>query len=405
MSALLHPREISVPDHVPAELVHYFDFRTGLGSHPQATIAELHKGPRVFYTPVGHQDREGSAGSWVLTKAEDIRQMLQQTGLFSSAQPRSKVIGDSWRLIPLEVDPPEHALYRAPLSPLFSPGRIKRLEVRLREICSGLIEEFKDRGECEFIRDFSEPFPVRVFLELLGLPVSDLPKFRDWADTIVHDRARRPVAMAAVKAFIEEKIAERRAAPGEGDLVTEVIGMKVGDRPFDDVEAMGAVFLLFIGGLDTVVSSLSFHFQYLAEHPEEQARLRADPSLIPDAVEELFRAFAVVTTARFVTEDAEFAGVHMKRGDMVTASTVLSTSDPDEFKNPEVIDLARSPNRHNAFSFGPHRCLGSHLARREIQIAMEEWFARVPPFKVRPGAQIETQGGGVLGLKSLPIVW
>jgi cytochrome P450 len=84
---------------------------------------------------------------------------------------------------------------------------------------------------------------------------------------------------------------------------------------------------------------------------------------------------------------------------------VLSTSDPDEFENPEVIDLGRSPNRHNAFSFGPHRCLGSHLARREIQIAMEEWFTRVPPFKVRPGAEIETQGGGVLGLKSLPIVW
>lgn len=406
MGAAAVPQMATVPDHVPPELVHLFDFRTGLGSDPHATIAQLHKGPRVFYSPVSHQERGAAAiGSWVLTKAEDIRQMLQRTEVFSSAQPRSHAMGETWRLIPLETDPPEHGLYRAPLSPLFSPGRIKLLEPRLRQIAVELVEEIKDRGECEFVRDFGEPFPVRLFLELMGLPRSDLPKFRDWADTIVHDRERRGEAMAAVKAHLEGTIAERRAKPGDGDLVSQVIAMKAGDRPFDDIEVLGAVFLLFIGGLDTVVSSLSYHFRYLAEHPEDQARLRADPSLIPDAVEELFRAFAIVTTGRYVTQDVEFAGVLMKQGDMVAGSTVLSTSDPDEFANPEVIDITRCPNRHNAFSFGPHRCLGSHLARREIQVAMEEWFKRVPPFRIRPGTEIEALGGGVLGLKAMPLVW
>ena len=395
-----------VPDHVPPELVRFWDFRTGLTATPHAQVAQLHDGPRVFYSPVSHQDRsEKAAGTWVLTKAEDIRQMLQQPQIFSSAQPRSHAMGETWRLVPLEIDPPEHGLFRAPLNPLFSPARIKLLEPRLRALTVDLIEKIKDRGGCEFIADFGEQFPVRIFLELMGLSGDDLSKFRNWADTIVHDRAARGRAMGEVKAFIEEQIALRREDPREGELVSQVIAMKAGDRPFTNDEVMGAVFLLFIGGLDTVVSSLSYHFRYLAEHPEDQARLRADPSMIPDAVEEMFRAFPVVTTGRFAMEDVEFAGVRIKKGDMVTGSTLLSNSDPAEFADPTTVDITRCPNRHNTFSFGPHRCLGSHLARREIQIAVEEWLRRIPPFTVRPGANLATLGGGVMGMKELPLVW
>jgi cytochrome P450 len=406
MDTLSLDTKLKVPDHVPPELVHVFDFRTDLGPCPHARVAELHKGPRVFYSPVSHQDRGASAaGAWVLTKAEDIRTMLQRTDLFSSAEPRSHAMGESWKLIPLEVDPPEHALFRAPLNPLFSPVRVRQLEPRMRQLAGQLIDGIQDKGTCEFIADFGEPYPVGIFLELMGLPNSELPKFRSWADAIVHDRSRRGEAMRAVKAFLQEKVAERRANPGDGDLVTEVIAMKAGDRCFTDEEVIGAVFLLFIGGLDTVVSSLAYHFRYLAETGQDQERLRADPSLIPNAVEELFRAFAVVTTGRFATQDTEFAGVKIKKGDMVTGSTLLSTSDPDEFSNPTVVDIARSPNRHNAFSFGPHRCLGSHLARREIQIAIEEWMKRIPTFRVRPGTEFTTLGGGVIGMKALPLVW
>ncbi|WP_445948788.1 cytochrome P450 [Sphingorhabdus sp.] len=396
----------TIPDHVPANLVQFLDFRTGLGSCPHARIAEFHKGPPVFYSPVGHQDRGGeSNGTWILTKAADIRTMLQEAQLFSSAQPRSHAMGESWRLIPLEVDPPEHALFRAPLNPLLSPKRIKELEPELREMAGELIDKIKDRGECEFIRDFGEQYPVRIFLRLLGLPDTELQKFRSWADTIIHDRKNRGKAMAEVKGFVEEQIALRRKDPREGELVTQVLNMKAGDRPFTDEEAMGMVFLLFIGGLDTVVSSLSFHFRHLAENPQDQKRLRDDPAMIPDAVEEMFRAYAVVTTARFANADTDMFGVPIKKGDMVTGSTLLSTSDPDEFENPGLVDIARNPNRHNAFSFGPHRCVGSHLARREIQVAIDEWNKRIPEFRVKPGAEIETLGGGVMGIKELPLVW
>lgn len=398
--------EWSVPDHVPNELVRFLDFRTGLGPCPHAQIAEFHKGPPVFYSPLSHQDRGGKGkGSWILTRAEDIRKMLQEASLFSSAQPRSHAMGESWKLIPLEMDPPEHAKFRAPLNPLLSPGRVAKLEPRMREMAVTLINEFKDKGECEFIRAFGEQMPVRIFLELMGMAEDELVKFRTWADTIVHNREKRGEAMTEVKAFLEEQIAEHRKNPKEGTLVTEVLHFKAGDRPFTDEEVMGTVFLLFIGGLDTVVSSLSYHFRYLAEHPEAQKQLRENPEMIPDAVEELFRAFPVVTTGRFLTADTDMFGVPMKKGDMVTGSTLLSTSDPEEFENPEVIDLSRSPNRHNAFSFGPHRCLGSHLARREVQVAIDEWLKLIPEFRVKPGTEFVTLGGGVMGMKELPLVW
>ena len=396
----------TVPDHVPAELVRFLDFRTGLSSCPHAQVAEFHKGPSVFYSPLSHQDRGGEGkGAWVLTRAEDIRKMLQQTDIFSSAEPRSYAMGESWKLIPLEVNPPAHALFRAPLNALLSPGRINGLEPRMRTMAAELIDAIKDEHECEFIRSFGEQMPVRIFLELMGMSDHELKKFRSWADMIVHDRHKRGQAMAEVKAFLAEQITEHRANPREGTLVTEALGFKAGDRPFTDEEVMGTVFLLFIGGLDTVVSSLSYHFRYLAEHPEDQQRLRQNPEMIPDAVEELFRAFPVVTTGRVVSQDTEMFGVLMKKGDMVAGSTLLSTSDPEEFENPEIIDLTRSPNRHNAFSFGPHRCLGSHLARREVQVAIDEWLKRIPEFRVRPGTKFETLGGGVMGMKELPLVW
>ncbi|MDR7103684.1 cytochrome P450 [Croceicoccus sp. BE223] len=398
--------EWKIPDHVPSELVRFLDFRTGLGSCPHQQIAEFHKGPKVFYSPLSHQDRGGEGkGAWVLTRAEDIRKMLQEANLFSSAEPRSFAMGETWKLLPLEVDPPEHAQFRAPLNPLLSPGRINKLEPRMREMAAELVDSIKDRGECEFIRAFGEQMPVRIFLELMGMADDELDKFRNWADMIVHDRTKRGQAMGEVKAFLDEQIAEHRANPRPGTLVSEVLQFKAGDRPYTDEEVMGTVFLLFIGGLDTVVSSLTFHFRYLAEHPEAQKMLREDPSKIPDAVEELFRAFPVVTTGRIVSEDTDMFGVPMKKGDMVAGSTLLSTSDPEEFENPEIIDLERSPNRHNAFSFGPHRCLGSHLARREIQVAIDEWLKRIPEFSLKPGFEPVTLGGGVMGMKELQLVW
>jgi cytochrome P450 len=395
-----------VPDHVPAELVQFFDFRTGLGGCPHEVVSRLHAGPRIFYSPVSHQQRASTGhGAWVVTKAEDIRYVLQNPDIFSSAAPRSHAAGETWKLIPLEVDPPEHGKYRTLLNPLFSPKALKSLDEPIRNWAVELIDTVVGQGECDFVRDFAEMYPIGIFLDLLGLPRTELPRFRTWVDVIVHDAGRRGEIMQTLKAYLEGVIDDRMATLGGDDLISQVTRMKIEDRDLSREEMAGIVFLLFIGGLDTVVNSLSFHFRYLAEHPEDQSRLRADPGMIPDAVEEMFRAFPVVTTSRLVTRDTELAGVALRAGDMVTTSTLLSTRDPDEFANPGVVDITRSPNRHNAFAFGPHRCLGSHLARREIVIALEEWMRRVPTFAIREGATITAAGGGVMGIDTLPLVW
>lgn len=398
-------RDYKVPDHVPKDLVQFFDFRTGLGSCPHATVAKLHDGPPIFYSPVSHQQRGTElVGTWVVTSAEDARYVLQNPELFSSAAPRSGATGDDWSLIPLEIDPPMHMKYRMILNPLFSPKAMQALEPEISATAERLIDDILQKDTCDFVNDFAVPYPIEIFLDMLNLPKSELPRFREWVDIFVHDAENRPKIIPVIKQFLDDVIEERAQKPGD-DIISKILQMEIDDRKLERKEISGIVFLLFVGGLDTVVSSLSFYFRFLAENPDIQARLRADPELTLNAVEEFLRAFPVVTSSRTTTTDTEIRGIKIKKGDLVTYSTLLSNSDPKEFANPEVVDIERSPNRHNAFSYGPHRCLGSHLARRELNIAVEALLKRVPPFRLTDDADIHASGGGVMGLDAVPITW
>ena len=396
--------QAGVPAHVPAHLVKPFDFRAGLGSRPQEAIGLLHEGPRVFYSPVHHHKEHGK-GTWVLTRAADIRRALQDHTLFSSKNKTARAKGREWGLIPLEVDPPEHGKYRALMNPLFSPARMAALEAKARARAAEMIEGLLPRGECDFVTEFAQRFPAAIFVDLMGLPADRIPQFMAWeSDMLSGNPALQARATDAVVAYLDELTRVRRASPID-DLMSFAVTVEMDGRKLSDNEVMGIVFLLFIGGLDTVASSLGFHFRYLAEHPAEQDRLRADGALIPDAVEELLRAFAVVTSSRFALQDVEFGDVTVRAGELVTCSTVLACRDPDEFPDPARIDLARSPNRHNAFSFGAHRCIGSHLARRELVIAQEEWLKRTRTISIVPDQPMPVHGGGVLGLDSLRLRW
>jgi len=399
-SAAGHESPHAIPDHVPPELVHEFDFRTGLGSHPHSTVAALHDGPRVFFSPVHHNAIAGS-GTWVLTRAEDIRAALQDAATFSSNVRRSN---SGLSLIPLELDAPDHAKFRALMNPIFSPARMKLLDDKVRELARELAAACAAKGHCDFVEDFAKPFPVSIFLDLMGLPKEHMGRFLEWEALIMRDKQTRAAAMQEVSQYLQELITERRRRPTD-DLITFAVSAKVDDRPLRDAEVIGICVLLFIAGLDTVTSSFAYHFRHLAEHPADQQSLRKDPALIPSAVEELFRAYAVVNTNRYATRDVDFAGVHIKRGDNVTCSTILASRDPREFERPNEVVFTRSPNLHNAFSYGPHRCLGSHLARREIIAGIEAWLAAIPPFRLRPGAVVNAHGGGVFSLDSLPLVW
>ena len=394
------PSHAAIPEHVPLALVREFDFRTGLGSYPHQAVAALHSGPRIFFSPVHHNAIPGP-GTWVLTHAADIRAVLQDAATFSSKIRRSS---SALTLIPLELDAPEHPKFRALMNPLFSPARMKQLEGKVRDLARKLVGECAAKGECEFVEDFARPFPVGIFLDLMGLPADNMSRFLAWEALIMRDKQTRTAAIQEVSLYLQELITARRRNPTD-DLITFAVNAKVDGQPLSDSDVMGICVLLFIAGLDTVTSSFAFHFRHLAEHPADQESLRTDPQLLPSAVEELFRAYAVVNTNRYATRDVELAGVLIKKGDNVTCSTILASRDPREFERPNEVNFKRNPNPHNAFSFGPHRCLGSHLARREIASGIEEWLRVIPSFRVKPGADIRAHGGGVFSLESLPLIW
>jgi cytochrome P450 len=228
-------------------------------------------------------------GSWMLSRAEDVRHVLQQPELFSSKGIAgfSRMVGESWDLIPLELDPPEHAKFRTVLNGIFAPAKVKALEEGVRASAIALIDRVVGRGECEFVEAFGRPFPVSIFMQLMGLPDEDTALVNGWEHQLLHstDMMTRIAGAKGFLDYLRELIARRRREPTD-DLTSFAIQAQVDGRPLTDDEVMGICYLLVVAGLDTVAASLGLHFRHLALNPDHQARLRADPSLIPDAVEE-----------------------------------------------------------------------------------------------------------------------
>ena len=399
-----------VPDHVPPEMVREFNLWTEAGlepranGEPHAALSFLHDGPDIFYAPNNTYD---GFGTWVITRVEDQRKILQDTATFSSGLGKfESVMGEGWRIIPLELDPPDHTQFRTLLNPLLSPKRVNELETLARPLAVKLIEEIAARGtSCDFMEDFAFPFAVGVFLNFIGLDQSRRKEFLGWADQLLHGNfEERGQAQLTIMAFMRELIALRRREPAD-DFMSFLLKARVGDRPLADMEMESMGGLIFIAGLDTVAAALGFDFNYLARRPEEQARLRGDRELIKSAVEEMLRAYPTVTMVRKVVRDIEFNGVSFKVGDLVSCPSMVSSRDPAEFPDPNRIDFERDDNRHTAFSYGPHRCVGSHLARRELIIAIEEWLDRMPPFRIKDGAAPITHGGYVFGIDNLQLAW
>jgi cytochrome P450 len=338
---------------------------------------------------------------------EDMRVVLNAPQTFSSHRSIfSSAIGENWPLIPLEIDPPSHGSFRRLLNPLLSPQRMNELETSVRSRAIELIESFKADGECEVMRQFAFPFAVSIFLQFLGLSFERMNEFLGWATSLLHPKSpqERTDAARAVIAFLDDLAEQRRRRPA-GDFVSLVVQAEVDGRRLTDLEVRGMSVLLFIAGLDTVAAGIGFDLSHLARHPEDQRQLRENPPLIRNAVEEMLRAYSTVQMIRTVTQDVEFAGVSMRKGDLVICASQIGNRDPHEFPEPDRIDLNRNANRHMAFALGAHRCLGSNLARRELYAAVEEWLARIPPFRVKAGTAPVAHGGFVFGVKSLELSW
>ncbi|WP_394889902.1 cytochrome P450 [Mesorhizobium sp. AaZ16] len=399
-----------VPDHVPPEMVRDFSLFTSPGmaptpnGDPHAAVACAHAGPPIFYSPFNTRD---GRGTWVITRARDQRRVLQDAETFSSHRSIfASALGENWPMIPLELDPPAHGVFRSLLNPLLSPKRVGVLEAAIRARAITLTERIAAAGtSCDVMKDFAFPFAVNIFLRFLGLPDHRLHTFVGWANDLLHgDDVKRPAAARTIVAFIDELAGARRKEPAD-DFMTFVVQAQVEGRRLTDEEVRGIGVLLFVAGLDTVAAAIGFDLAYLARNRKDQEWLRSKPDRIVPAAEELLRAYPTVQMIRVAKKDIDFEGAPIRKGDYVSCATMIANRDPAEFESPNTIDLARPDNRHAAFGYGPHRCLGSHLARREIVVGLEEWLARIPAFRIKEGTAPITSGGHVFGIENLILDW
>ncbi|OHV79377.1 cytochrome P450 [Ensifer sp. LCM 4579] len=399
-----------IPDHVPPGLVRDFSLFTSPGmaptpnGDPHAAVACAHDGPPIFYSPDNTRD---GRGTWVITRARDQRRVLRDTETFSSHRSIfASALGEHWPVIPLELDPPAHGVFRALLEPLFSSKRVMALEPTIRDRAGALIDGIaRKKTSCDVMKDFAVPFTVSVFLSFLGLSQRRSEVFVGWVSDLLHGNAdKRTAAARSIVAFIDDVAARRRKAPTV-DFMTFVVQAEIEGRSLTEEEVRGIGVLFLVAGLDTVAAAIAFDLAYLARNPMDRELLRNEPDRVVLAAEELLRAYSTVQMIRVATKDIEFEGVPIRKGDYVSCATMIANRDPSEFEYPNTIELARQDNHHTAFGYGPHLCLGAHLARREIVIGLREWLARIPAFRIKEGTAPITHGGHVFGIKDLVLTW
>ena len=354
----------------------------------------------------------GSNG-WIVSRYEDVMAALRNPEVFSSG-PDAVSIGQEQRLIPLQVDPPEHVKYRRLLDPEFSPKKMAALEPDVRVLIGSLVDAFVEKNTCDFHEEVATPLPSTVFLRLMGMSQDDLPQLLQWRDNTIRpdvepgdfDAATRIREQTGkeITEYFRNAIAEKRAHPDDA-LLSRIVHGQVDGRPTTDEELLGMCHLLLLAGLDTVTATLDCMVAYLAQHPDRRRQLVERPELVGNAVEELLRhETPVMMVARAVAKDFEFGGCLMRKGDSLTPLIGAANLDEREFDDPLGVSFERDENRHVAFGAGPHRCLGSHLARLELRVALEEFHKRIPEYSLADGTTL-SYSPGIRQANALPLVW
>jgi cytochrome P450 len=398
-----------VPAHVPPSLV--YDIRrygapNSLDDPFSVTRNVFAEMPPVAYTPHGTPGLY--SGAWVVSRYEDVREVYQNDRLYSTkgAADFASLVGETFRMIPLAIDPPEHASYRLMLNSWFSPKAVNTMEPQIRATIASLIDGFVDKGECDLAYDYGRIYPVRVFLDLMGFPQDMMDEFLQWEYAILHsygDLAKMQWGIGSAITYLRGFMAQVKASPDDR-LTSHIVHGQVDGRPVNDDEIIGTLVFLWLGGLDTVAATTSLAFRHMAVDHALQQTLRERPELMSEAVEEFLRMQPLVNSTRLVKEDHEIRGVKIRKGEHIMCFNSAGNFDPEEFDDPRTFRLDRAANRHFTLAGGPHRCLGSHLARRELRIALEEVLRRIPMFSLKPGAD-RSAFPGLIAAPRVPVVW
>jgi len=360
--------------------------------------------------PVGRSERYG--GVWLPTRAEDVAAIAYDTEHFTS---RSVIVNNGRPLgeqpggfaPPITSDPPFHHEARRLLLPAFAPKAIAPLEEFTRTYCHQLIDDMGDAPTVDAAVDYAQHIPVRVISEMLGFPAEDSEKFRSFIHATLEGVdlpfEERLTSMGPLLEYLIAQVEDHKVNP-RNDLTNYLMNATMDGEPLDVFHILGSIGLLLIAGIDTTWSAIGASLWHLAGNPDDRQRLADEPELIPAAVEEFLRAYAPVTMARLVREDFDFNGCPMKADDWILLSFPAANRDPEAFDNPDEVVIDREENRHSAFGLGIHRCVGSNLARMEMQIAIEVWMERFGSgFELADPAAVTWSGGQVRGPRLLPV--
>ncbi|ALG60469.1 MULTISPECIES: cytochrome P450 [Citromicrobium] len=394
-----------IPDHVPTDLVFDFDIYADprIDSDVQGSYQRAINGaPDIFWTPA-------NGGHWMVQRMDSIAAITTDPEHFSVREMQIPRVENPPFMIPLSLDPPENLPYRRAMSPMFGPKAIKALEPRLRYWAEKIVDSVADKGECDFMAEVAKIYPVSIFMELMGMDLARLPEFRDLAERFFdaqNNSALLDQLSAQILGILSELIEEKRKNPDE-QLMSHFVHVDMGEgKPMSDNEILAMSFVLFLGGMDTVTNVTGFAFQQLAQMPDLQKPMAADPAGLSTAfADEAVRAFGVINTPRLVVKDIDLLGVPFRTGDMVLNVLPVGSRDDRKFEHPNLLDIDRKRAAHITFSTGPHLCIGHVLGRAEIRVMAEEWFKRIPSFELVPDSERTFRTGTVMALENLPLRW
>jgi cytochrome P450 len=374
-----------------------------------AIADELRESSPVFFNTFAQ-------GYWVFTRHDAVRDIYKTPELFSSESITPWQPEPIYRFVPTQIDAPDHIKYRRIVNPWFSPRAIDAAEPAMRALCRRLVEEVAPAGECDLVSGFALRFPTEAFLSVAGIDPADADLFVPWVEDFFGGFSGDPAglepmakALEGIRDYWVAALADRRdeLEPRQGDLASHLLHATFDERPLTDAELLDMLTVLVLAGLDTTRATLGYIFRHLAEHPEHRRRLIAEPELVPAFCEEALRFYTIIFgDGRKVTRDTEFHGVQLRKGDMVYALVSGANRDPRAWERADEFVIDRGRNNHMGFANGPHRCLGMHLARRELQLAVHEWLRVIPDFAIAAGEELSERGGGaMMTLTQLPLTW
>ncbi|WP_340314930.1 cytochrome P450 [Rhizorhabdus argentea] len=344
----------------------------------------------VFTTEARTPGSQNDKKWWYVLSYGETRNALMSPELFSSSSPHASPTAQ--RLIPVGIDPPEHTKFRKLLIPPFAGREMKARESEIRAHCRSLIEEFAGRGECDFVREFAVKYPTAIFLKMLGLPLDKLSHYVSLVHTLTSispdddmDGKITETKYAELNGIFEALLEERRRKPTD-DLMSYLIAARIDGEPISQVDLLATCMLLLRGGVDTVAAQLGHTFLHLAQDEDLQQRIKEEtPDGLTRINDEFLRYYVAGNLIRTATRDTEVGGCPIRQGDRVIMPRAACHRDAAEFNDPDTFDPDRRSNNHIAFGTGIHACLGAHLARLELRIALEEWHKIIPRYRIKRG--------------------